>query len=114
MFKNLILAMLIAIVLSFCILTVATQWFDLRVQIDHQWIEPFMTILLITLVVAILVIVGFAVAISVFGALLFALCAGAIGLFIAGVSVFWPVLLFAIVIYFLVKDKNETPRQNNY
>ena len=114
MLKNLILAMLIAIVLSVSILTVATYWFDLRVQIDQQWIEPFMTIILITVVVAILVIVGFAVAVSVFAAILFALFAGLIGLFIAGVSVFWPVLLFAIIIYYLVKDKNEKHRHNNY
>ncbi|KXI29532.1 hypothetical protein [Paraglaciecola hydrolytica] len=114
MIKNLILAILIAIVLTVCVGSIATQWLDLRVQIDQQWVEPFMTILLITVVVAILVIVGFAVAVSVFGALLFALCAGLVGLFIAGLSVFWPVLLIAFIIYYLVKDKDDKRRHNTY
>ncbi|WP_340681137.1 hypothetical protein [Paraglaciecola sp.] len=114
MLKNLILAILIAIVLTMCVGSIATQWLDLRIQIDQHWMEFFMTILLITVVVAILVIVGFTVAISMFGALLFALCAGLIGLFIAGIGVFWPIILCVIIIYYLVKDKNVKHRQNNY
>jgi hypothetical protein len=114
MLKNLILAILIATVLTVCVGSVAAQWLDLRIQIDQHWMEPFMTILLITVVVTILVVVGFAVALSVFGALLFGLCAGLIGLFIAGVSVFWPIILLVIVIYYLVKDKNVKYRPNNY
>ena len=114
MFRYLVLAILIAIVLCVCLGTVATEWFDVRVQIDQHWGDPFMTMLLLTIVVAVLVIVGFAVALSVFGALLFAMCAGLIGLFVAGISVFWPVLLFAIIVYYLVRDKDRRPRQNNY
>jgi hypothetical protein len=114
MFKNLILAILIAIVLTMCVGSIATQWLDLRIQIDQHWMEPFMTILFITVVVAILVVVGFAVALSVFGALLFAVCAGLIGLFVAGIGVFWPIILLVIVIYYLVKDKSVKHRQSNY
>lgn len=114
MFKNIILAVLIAIVLSVCALAMAAEWLDVRVQIAEHWVEPFMTMLVLSIVVGVLVIVGFAVALSVFGALLFALCAGLIGLFVAGISVFWPVLLFAIIVYYLVRDKDSRARQNNY
>jgi hypothetical protein len=114
MFKTLLLAVLIAIVLTYSVGMVATQWLDLRVQIDQHWIEPIMTILIVTVVVALLVIVGFVVAISVVGAIIFAVCAALVGIFVAGVSAFWPVLLFALIVYYLVKDKHSSSRQSHY
>jgi hypothetical protein len=65
-------------------------------------------------VVALLVIVGFVVAISVVGAIIFAVCAALVGIFVAGVSAFWPVLLFALIVYYLVKDKHSSSRQSHY
>jgi hypothetical protein len=114
MFKNLLLAVLIAIVLTYSVGLVATQWLDLRVQIDQHWIEPFMTILIVTFVVALLVVVGFVVAISMIGAIVFAVCAGIIGIFVAGVGAFWPILLFALIVYYLVKDKTAAPQPRHY
>lgn len=114
MLKNLLLAVLIAVVLTYSVGMIATQWLDLRVQVDQHWIEPFMTILIVTMVVAVLVVVGFVVALSVIGAIVFAICAGIFAIFIAGVSAFWPILLFALVVYYLVKDKNTTRQHKHY
>jgi hypothetical protein len=47
------------------------------------------------------------VAISLFGAILLGLLAAVVGLFIAGISVFWPAILFALVIFLLVKDRKQ-------
>ncbi|MCF2947323.1 hypothetical protein L0668_04330 [Paraglaciecola aquimarina] len=107
MFKNLILAILIAIVLTSCFGHIATQWFDWSMSLADQDIEPLIAILAVTGVVVMLVIIGFIVAISIFGAVLLGLFAAAVGLFIAGISVFWPAILFALVVYMLVKDRKE-------
>jgi hypothetical protein len=107
MFKNLILAILIAIVLTSSFGHIATQWFDWNMSFADQDIEPLIAIMAVTGVVVMLVIIGFIVAISLFGAVLLGLFAAAVGLFIAGISVFWPIILFVLVIYMLVKDRRE-------
>jgi hypothetical protein len=105
MFKNLILAVLIAVVLTYSFGHIATQWFDLHISLEEYDIEPFTSILVATAIVAVLVVVGFVVAFSVMAAIVFGCMALAIGLFVAGMSVFWPVFLFVLVIFLLVQDK---------
>jgi hypothetical protein len=108
MFKNIILAVLIAIVLTYSLGHLARQWLDLHVTFAEHNFEPITSILLLTGIVAILVVVGFIIAFSIFAAIAFALIAAGIGLFVAGLSIFWPVILFTLVIFLLVKDK-QTP-----
>lgn len=108
MFKNIILAVLIAIVLTYSLGQLSTQWLDLHLSFDGYDFEPITSILVVTAVVAILVVVGFIIAFSIFAAIALALFAAGIGLFVAGLSVFWPVILFTLVIFLLVRDK-QTP-----
>jgi small-conductance mechanosensitive channel len=108
MFKNIFLAILIAIVLTYSLGHFATQWLDLHVSLAEHDFEPFTSILVLTGIVAILVVVGFIIAFSIFAAIVFAFIVAGIGLFFAGLSVFWPVFLFIIVIFILVRDK-QTP-----
>lgn len=108
MFKNLVLAILIAIVLTSCFGHISNQWFDWNLSIANDDIEPVIAILAVTGVAVMLVVVGFIVAASIFGAVLLALVAAAVGLFVAGITAFWPAILFAIVIFLLVKDKRTS------
>ncbi|WP_339720881.1 hypothetical protein [uncultured Paraglaciecola sp.] len=108
MFKNIVLAVLIAIVLTYSLGHLATQWLDLHFSFAEYDFEPITSILAVTAIVAILVVVGFIIAFSIFAAIIFALIAAVIGLFVAGLSVFWPVILFTLVIFLLVRDK-QTP-----
>ena len=108
MFRNIILAVLIAIVLTYSFGHIATHWLDLHLTFADYEVEPIISVLALTGVVAILVVVGFIIAFSVFAAIAFVLIAAGIGLFVAGLSVFWPVILFTLVIFLLVRDK-QTP-----
>ena len=108
MFKNIILAVLIAIVLTYSLGHIATQWLDLHLSFADHDFEPIASIIALTGIVAILVVVGFIIAFSLFAAIAFVLVALGIGLFVAGLSVFWPVILFTLVIFLLVRDK-ESP-----
>jgi hypothetical protein len=107
-FKNIILAVLIAIVLTYSLGYLATQWLDLHLSFADHDFEPIASIIALTGIVAILVVVGFIIAFSLFAAIAFVLVALGIGLFVAGLSVFWPVILFTLVIFLLVRDK-ESP-----
>lgn len=71
-------------------------------------VEPITSIIALTGVLAILVVVGFIIAFSLFAAIAFAFIAAGIGLFVAGLSVFWPVILFTLVIFLLVRDKQTS------
>ena len=108
MFKNIILAVLIGMVLTYSLGHLATQWFDLHFFFAEHNFEPITSILVLTGIVAILVVVGFIIAFSIFAAMAFVLMAAGIGLFVAGLSVFWPIILFTLVIFLLVRDK-QTP-----
>jgi hypothetical protein len=105
MFKNITLAVLIAMVLTYSLGHLVTQWLDLHISLAQHNIEPITSIVALTGVVAILVVVGFIIAFSLFAAIAFAFIAAGIGLFVAGLSVFWPVVLFTLVIFLLVRDK---------
>jgi hypothetical protein len=108
MFKHLILAILIVIVLTYSLGHLATQWLDLHLSFADRNSEPIFSILVLMGIVAILVVVGFVIAFSILAAIAFALIVTGIGLFVTGLSVFWPAILFTLVIFLLVKDK-QTP-----
>jgi hypothetical protein len=87
MFKNITLAVLVAIIVTYSLGHLTTQWLDLRVLFAEYDFEPISTILLFTGIVAIVMTVG---------------------LFVAGLSVFWPAILFILVVFLWVRDK-QTP-----
>lgn len=105
MFRNIVLAVLIAIVLTYSLGHLASQWLDLHLSFAEYDFEPVTSILAVTGIVAILVVLGFIIAFSIFAAIAFAIIAAGIGLFVVGISVFWPVILFTLVIFLLVRDK---------
>ncbi len=105
MFKNIVLAILIAIVLTSCFGHISSQWLDWNLSIANDDLEPVIAILALTGVAIVLVVVGFIVAASIAGALLLAILAAAVGLFVVGITAFWPAIVFALVVFLLVKDK---------
>ncbi|MFT4937847.1 MAG: hypothetical protein ACI88A_000869 [Paraglaciecola sp.] len=108
MLKNLLLAILIALLLTYSMGHIAAEWFDIRIHLDNEVIEPLTTMAAITVIGVLLIMIGFILAVSVFGVLLFAFIAVFAGLIIAGLSAVWPTLLLFVAIIWLVKDKPVT------
>ncbi|MFT5841021.1 MAG: hypothetical protein ACI9UT_003535 [Flavobacteriales bacterium] len=108
MFKNIVLTILIAVVLTYSLGHLARHWLDLHISFAEHDFEPINSILVLTGIVAILVVLGFIIAFSIFAAIAFAFIATGIVFFVAGLSVFWPIVLFTLVIFLLVRDK-QTP-----
>lgn len=105
MLKNLTIAILVAILLTYSMGYIVNDLFDIQVQLDDQVMTPLASMAVLTGGAVLLVIVGFILAISVFGVLFFVFAAIFAGILIVGISAFWPMLIVVAVVLWLVKDK---------
>jgi hypothetical protein len=106
--KNFILAILIAILITYSFGIIANEWFDFNLQIDEHMFGPIESVAVLSVIGAIMAVVGVVVAVSVFGALLVGLMAGIFALVFAGIAMFWPMLLVIAIIIWLVKDNRTS------
>ncbi len=106
-FKSLLLAIFATLFLTYVLGTGFLELFDINVYMDGELIEPLKAIGASAVATVILVLIALAIVLSVFGSLIF------VGLLIAGslamvaVGVFWPVLLIAVVIWLVTRNKSE-------
>lgn len=105
--RNFILAVLIAILITYSFGFVASEWFDMSIHLGDLSLSPYESVAGITLVGVAMTIVGVLIAVSLVGALMIAIVAAAIGLLVAGLSAFWPMILILVVVVWLVKDKRQ-------
>jgi hypothetical protein len=103
--KNLLIAILIAVLLTYSGGQIASEWFDVSIRMDDHLLTPMESFAGFTIAGVVMVIVGFIIALSVFGVVIFAVFAVFAGIIIAGLSAFWPMLLVLAFIIGLVKDK---------
>jgi hypothetical protein len=103
--KNLLIAILIAVLLTYSGGQIASEWFDVSIRMDDHLLTPMESFAGFTIAGVVMVIVGFIIALSVFGVVIFAVFAVFAGIIIAGLSAFWPMLLVLAFIIWLVKDK---------
>ncbi|GAB5379986.1 MAG: hypothetical protein Alis3KO_15300 [Aliiglaciecola sp.] len=105
--KNFVLAILIAVLITYSCGLIANHWFDFAIHFDDHLLGPLESVAGITLVGAIMAVIGVIVAVSIFGALMIGLVVGVLALIFAGLSVFWPMLLVIGFIIWLVRDKRQ-------
>jgi hypothetical protein len=108
MFKSIILTVLITVLLTCSLGYLATEWLDLHISLTGHGDESIPMILVFTGMVTFIVVVGLIITFSIFVMIVFTLLATCIGLFFAGLSVFWPVILPGVVIFLLIRDKQTT------
>lgn len=106
-FKSLLLALFATLFLTYVLGVSVLELLDINVYMDGQLIEPLKAIGVSALVTVILVLIALAIVLSVFGSLIF------IGILIAGsilmvaIGVFWPVLLIAVIIWLVTRNKSQ-------
>lgn len=108
-FKSLFLAIFATMFLTYVLGVSFIELLDVDIYMNEKMIEPLKAISISALVVVLLVLVALAIAMSVFGSLIFVailLLGGGAMLFI---GVFWPIILVAIVIWLVSRDK-RTPQ----
>ena len=106
-FKSLILAILASIFLTYVLGASFLSLFDVNVMVDGEFIEPLKAISASALVTVVLVLVALAIVLSVFGSIIFVtmMVLGCIAM--VAVGIFWPILLAALVIWLICRDKQH-------
>lgn len=104
-FKSLCLAIFATIFLTYVLGVSFIELLDVDIYMGEQVIEPLKAISVSALVVVLLVLVAFAIAMSVFGSIIFVAMLVLGGGAMLLVGVFWPVFLIAGVIWLLARDK---------
>jgi hypothetical protein len=104
-FKSLFLAVFATLFLTYVLGVSFIELLDVDIYMDEKLIEPLKAISISALVVVLLVLVALAIAMSVFGSLIFVamLLLGGGAMLLVGV--FWPIILVAIVIWLVSSDK---------
>ena len=104
-FKSLCLAIFATIFLTYVLGVSFIELLDVDIYMGEQVIEPLKAISVSALLVVLLVLVAFAIAMSVFGSIIFIAMLVLGGGVMLLVGVFWPVFLIAGVIWLLTRDK---------
>jgi hypothetical protein len=104
-FKSLALAILATIFLTYAFGVGMLELMDINVMIDGEIIEPLKAIGVSALIVVLLVVIALAIVLSVFGSLIFIALVLFGSIAMVTVGVFWPILLMAVIIWLLCKDK---------
>ena len=104
-FKSLILAIIATLLLTYVLGASFLQWFDAHLYLDDHHVEPFYAISVSALVAVVLVLIALAIVLSVFGSVIFIGLLIACSIATALLGIFWPVLVMALIIYWLFKDE---------
>ncbi|UAA39346.1 hypothetical protein KIH87_02985 [Paraneptunicella aestuarii] len=102
------MAIILALVLVYTFGQIAEEMMDFAITVDGEVLSPVIGFIVMAVVAVILVGVGFFVTVSVFGVIVLAVGAALIGIVVAGVSMFWPVLLILLFVYLVSRSKENT------
>lgn len=113
-FKSLLLAIFATLFLTYALGTSFLELLDINVYMDGELIEPLKAIGVSAVATVILMLIALAIVLSVFGSFIFIslLVLGAVAM--VAIGVFWPVLLIAIVIWLVTRDKVSTKEKVQY
>lgn len=106
--KQLLTAVLITLVLVYCFGQVVEHCFDWYLEVDGNGVHILSVLLWVGMAVAILIAVGFLLAFSLFGVLAFVMLVVLGSIFIAGLSLIWPLVLLIAFVTWLVKSKPQS------
>ncbi|MEH6597225.1 MAG: hypothetical protein V7736_16945 [Colwellia polaris] len=106
-FKSLCLAIFATLFLTYALGVSFMELLNVDIYMDAEVIEPLKAISFSALVVVLLVLVALAIAMSVFGTLIFIamLVIGGGAMLLLGV--FWPIFLIAGAIWLVARDKRQ-------
>ncbi len=106
-FKSLVLAIVATLFITYVLGAGLLDVFDINITVDQEVIEPLKAISISALVMVCLVLAALAIVFTVFGSIIFigmmvfgALILGAIG-------IFWPILLVALAIWLVCREKPQ-------
>ena len=106
-FKALLLAIVATVFITFVLGTGFLEMMDLQVYVNNDLIAPMQAIGVSAMVTVLLVLVALAIVLSVFGTMIFVGMLVIGGLAMAFIGVFWPILLIALIIWGVSRNKAQ-------
>ena len=103
--KSLLLAIFATLFLTYALGSSFLELLNINVYMEGELIEPLKAISVSAVAIVLLVILSLAIVLSVFGTFIFIslLILGSVAM--VAIGVFWPVLLIAVVIWLVTRDK---------
>ncbi len=113
-FKSLLLAISATLFLTYALGVSFLELLDINVYMDGELIEPLKAIGVSAVATVILVLIALAIVLSVFGSFIFIslLIMGSVAM--VAIGVFWPVLLAAVAIWLVTRNKPSTKKATQY
>lgn len=113
-FKSLLLAIFATLFLTYALGISFLELLNINVYMDGELIEPLKAIGVSAVASVILVLIALAIVLSVFGSFIFIslLVLGAVAMVTIGM--FWPVLLIAVVIWLVTRNKASCKEEAQY
>jgi hypothetical protein len=106
-FKSVILAIIATLFLTYVLGISFIEMFNVDLYVGEEPIEPLKAISVSALIMVVLVVVAFAIVMSVFGSLIF-ICMMIFGsLAMVMIGVIWPVIFIAFIIWLMARDKKQ-------
>jgi hypothetical protein len=114
-FKSLLLAIFATVFLTYVLGVSFLELLNINVYMDGELIAPLKAIGVSAVATVILVLIALAIVLSVFGSFIFIslLVMGSVAM--VAIGVFWPVLLIAVVIWLVTRNKQvSTKKETQY
>ena len=102
--KKLLLAILLAVLVVYSLTEIFHTLFGVHIHWQHGPFDEAAGVALLGLTTICLVLLGLFITISVIGVIVAVLVLSLLGVFIAGIAAFWPVLLLLMIVILLVRD----------
>ncbi len=102
--KKLLLAILLAVLVVYSLTEIFHTLFGVHIHWQNGPFDELAGVALLGLTAICLVLLGLFITISVIGVILAVLVLSLLGVFIAGIAAFWPVLLLLMIIILMVRD----------
>ena len=106
-FKSLILAIVATLFITYALGVGLLEVFDMGITIGDEVVEPLQAIGVSALVAVLLVLAALAIVFTVFGSLIFVGMMVFGGIALCAIGVFWPILLVAVIIWLICRDKPQ-------
>ncbi|NMP30368.1 hypothetical protein HII17_02235 [Thalassotalea sp. M1531] len=103
-FKSLVLAILATLFLTYVLGVSILDIFDIDVYMGDELLEPLKAISVAAVVAVLLVLVALAIALTVFGSIIFVGLMIVCSIGLVAIGVFWPVLLVALILWLVLRD----------
>ncbi|MBU2976612.1 hypothetical protein [Alteromonas sp. C1M14] len=97
--KNFLLAILIATLVVYGLGGALQDWFGMHLMMGDDMLSPLENLAVFSAVSIVFVLIGFVVALSVFGTIAIAVLASVAALVVVGLSALWPVVLVVLAMW---------------